>query len=173
MSMKLRRVSERAREQPERLEAHSPEPAQGELDESKRDTAAKCNAHSIQGHPEDCGKARWVKPNTQWRKPGQRGQRVEVVDVGGDWDRRNDAECVLYEGKGCRMVGKASGWRLDSKRVETTALAEKRMSQHGRYKRKIRHLPRSPTALHNAQERPYDDGNDRAVETNAHQRNPG
>ena len=47
--------------------------------------------------------------------PGGRiGEQIELQHDGVDLCRRNDAERIINEGKGCGMVGETSGRRYDS-----------------------------------------------------------
>lgn len=102
--------------------------------------------------PGNEGNARKVEANPQSRDPGPGGHlsdQIEVGDVGANWDRRNGADGVGYDGRSCRMDGAMSSARRDSKRAKTQLLvAEDDASQHGHRKSTMADAPGPSSTPH-------------------------
>ena len=89
------------------------------------------------------------------RPGGQLGERVELGDVEGDRERQSDGEGDEMDG----IRGGMDGARRDSKRVETTPLAEGETGQYRWRMRTTTDVPRPSTASTNDPRRPIDHPN--------------
>jgi hypothetical protein len=146
---KLCNTSERADEALEhRSREDSPGTAPDEPDEPGGETAVPGDAHSTQEGPRckaNGGGGETSAPRRDRGPGGRLGEQGKSGDVEEDRERQSDGngdqECERRGGKD----GATSGARRDSKRVETTPLAEHETDQHGRRKRRTADVPRPST----------------------------
>ena len=76
------------------------------------------------------------------RRPGGHiGELTTSKGVEGDWKRRNDGECVGYDGRRGGKDSATSGASHDSKRVGTRLLAGNKSGQNGKRKRANTDVP--------------------------------
>ena len=110
---------ERVREGLERMEENSPRGTPDDPGSLTHKTIARDTVHDIQELPQNGRDEHVDEMNVHRQYPDQGGRKGEELKVkvdGGDWDRRNNAESIENEGKGCRTVAEASGRRYDLKR---------------------------------------------------------
>jgi hypothetical protein len=95
-------------------------------------------------HPRGQENERDVDTNASCRDPGpggHSGEREDSGEVEDDRDRWSDGNGDRRGGRRGGKDGATSGARRDSKRVETTPLAEGETGQHGRRKRTTADVP--------------------------------
>jgi hypothetical protein len=90
---------------------------------------------------------------------GHLGEQDESGDVEGDRERWSDGDSDQRVGRRGWKDGATSGTRRDSKRVETTPLAEDESNQHGERKRRMAHVPEASIPPANHHRRPADHPN--------------
>ena len=159
---------ERVRERLEQMEEeYSPQETSGNPDGPESETAVPRTHHNVLERIDDVQNPRRVNPN-EWSRgtgpPGQGGDQVEEDEVGGEWEHGNGTESVVGDMEGFRKVDEGGGKRYNSKRVDTSALAEKCASQQERRKRNPRHIPTPPNVVQNTMEHPEGCRNERVDE---------
>jgi hypothetical protein len=108
-------------------------------------------------HPRGQENERDVDTNASCRDPGpggHSGEREDSGEVEDDRDRWSDGNGDRRGGRRGGKDGATSGARRDSKRVETTPLAEGETGQHGRRKRTTADVPETSTPPSNHPRRP-------------------
>jgi hypothetical protein len=91
--------------------------------------------------------------------PGNMGERIESGGDGGSRERQSNGNGDQRGGIRCGKDDATSGARSDSKRVDTSLLAEGKAGQHERRKRETTDVPRPSTPPTDTSKRPMDHPN--------------